>query len=198
VEPFEKTVGSLDASNDGSFLSAGDDMKEIEKPGSLDPLGSTAWVDEDVASAAALAVDAFSVASSMVSDILKEAGIGVGMGKVSSAISQSDDDDEAASAFASSVVTDTNISAKVAGASEVEAFKAEDVRDSEDEWSVVSNGTPSVKSPDSVGNIIGTEMKVMEEEDNADRSLSSFESLSPVVLVKRDIELVQMLELSEL
>merc|ERR1712013_157190 len=165
-----------------------------------------ASVDEDVAAVAAIAVDAFSVASSMVSDILKETGMGADMGKGSSVVSRTNDADEAASTFstiAPSVVTGATIlksedgaeKAKEARVSEVEAVKVEEVSDSEDEWSVVSDAKEPVKSPESASNNNGTKAKVMEEEDKTDRSLSSLEPLSPTVLAKWDTELFQLHEL---
>lgn len=184
-----------------------DEAKEIEKPGTSGSPGNEASVNEDVAAAAALAADAFSVASSMVSDILKETGLGADVGKGSGVISRSNVDDEDASESAPSAVTGATIlkaedgseNAKEAGASGAEAVKVDDVSESEDEWSVVGDEKVPVKSPDSGGDNTGTDAKATEEEeDNADRSLSSLEPLSPVVVAKWDTELVQLHELGEL
>lgn len=134
-------------------------------------------IDEDVAAAVAVAADTFSVASSMVSsmtDILKK------MEEVGT-------DDFAASAGVHSVATGATILKSEDGTEKKEEVsKVEDVGE-EEEWSVVSDDNDKVDHFD-------TETAEAEKETE-DRSLSSVEPLSPVVLAKWDTELHQLHEL---
>lgn len=135
-------------------------------------------VGDDVAAAAAaaIAVDTFSVASSMVSsmtDILKKMDDAAKKGE--EVMSESNVTDDAAS---------TNVPSMVTGATkekedETESPKVEDASD-EDEWSILSDGHVQTK-PDF------SNLKSEEE------PLSS--ALSPVVLAKWDTELHQLHEL---
>lgn len=189
----ENAPRSPAASHDGSFLSEADGngslaeaigrtldvcvaafedaMVDVEKGDiGADSLESSEGKSaiNDVAAAADVAADAFSVASSMVSsmtDVLRkmeesERADGVGEGRA--VMSQSKDDEDAGATVLKSV---DDSEAKR------DAVKVEDA--SEDEWSVVSD----------------------DKKDGVCKSVSSVEPLSPVVLAKWDTELHQLHEL---
>ena len=157
-----------DAMDDVQRVNAGLEGSNKEKSDSKTSVG------DDVAAAAAIAVDTFSVASSMVSsmtDILKKMDDAAKKGE--EVMSESNVTDDAAS---------TNVPSMVTGATkekedETESLKVEDASDEEDEWSILSDGHVQTK-PD---------FSSLKSEDEP---LSSV--LSPVVLAKWDTELHQL------
>lgn len=196
-----------------------DEMKEIEKLGaagpkqecSEKPSDSKAGLDEDEAVAPAVAVDSFSVASSMVSsmsDILKKMDdakkLDVDKGSHAE-LSQSNDANNVASTIVPSVVTGTKSEDDVGKRNNVEAPKVEDVSDGEDEWSILSDVKGQTKHDEDIARAAemagsacsGTETKSTTEYDKTDKSVSSVEPLSPFVLAKWDTELVQLHELGK-
>lgn len=161
-----------DAMDDVQRVNAGLEGSNKEKSDSKTSVG------DDVAAAAAIAVDTFSVASSMVSsmtDILKKMDDAAKKGE--EVMTESNVTDAAAAS--------TNVPSMVTGATkekedETESPKVEDASDEEDEWSILSDGHVQTK-PDF------SNLKSEEE------PLSS--ALSPVVLAKWDTELHQLHEL---
>jgi hypothetical protein len=170
-----------EAMDDVAKVNAGLDGSNKEKS------DGKASVGGDVATAAAIAVDTFSVASSMVSsmtDILKKMDDAAKKGE--EVMSESNITDSA-SANVPSMVTSATIVKSEDGADKdddeeemTKVPKVEDVSDGEDEWSVVSDDKAQTK-PD-FGNLKSEE-----------ESLSS--ALSPIVLAKWDTELHQLHEL---
>lgn len=157
--------------------------------------GSKASTDENAAAAAAFAVDAFSVCSSMVSsnltEVLKRMEEAKKVDDASHAVlSQSYDTADAdASTGVPSVVTGATIL-------KAEMPKVEDASDEEDEWSVVSDDKSQVKNSKTA--VFDWDMgqgTPKAEEEEADKSVSSVEPLSPVLLAKWDTELHQLHEL---
>jgi len=171
-----------EAMDDVQKVNAGLEGSNKEKSDSKTSVG------DDVAAAAAIAVDTFSVASSMVSsmtDILKKMDDAAKKGE--EVMPESNvTADAAASTNVPSMVTGATIVKSEAGTAkekaeeETESPKVEDASDEEDEWSVVSDGNVQTK-PDF------SNLKSEEE------SLSS--AISPVVLAKWDTELHQLHEL---
>jgi len=183
------------------------EMKEIAKAGATGtkespqkPSDSKTSMDEDIA---AVAADAFSVASSMVtsmSDILKKMedakklDDGSGAAPLQANPWVNSADDAAVSADVPSVVIGGTILKSEDGAKKekhVEIPKVEDVSDEEDEWSVISDDKVQSKHDKDVG----TKANATKEDHDTDRSVSSVEPLSPFVLAKWDSELFQMHEL---
>jgi len=186
------------------------EMKEFEKVGAAVPKESPQMssdsktsMDEDVAAVAAVAADAFSVASSMVtnmSDILKKMedtkkpDERSGVAPLQANPWANSGDDAAASADVPSVITSGTVLKSEDGvnkAKHVEIPKVEDVSDEEDEWSVISDEKVQAKH----GEDFGAKTNATKDEQDTDRSVSSVEPLSPFVLAKWDSELFQMHQL---
>eukprot|EP00571_Detonula_confervacea_P013118 CAMPEP_0172310186 /NCGR_PEP_ID=MMETSP1058-20130122/11337_1 /TAXON_ID=83371 /ORGANISM="Detonula confervacea, Strain CCMP 353" /LENGTH=728 /DNA_ID=CAMNT_0013022955 /DNA_START=162 /DNA_END=2348 /DNA_ORIENTATION=- len=148
---------------------------------------------------AAVAADAFSVASSMVSsmsDILKKMDEANKADEASQAVlSQSNGaDDAVASASVASVVTGATILMSEDGIEKkkgVEMPKVEDTSDGEDEWSVIDDDRMQIKHDEDIASALFN----LDESLVSDKSVSSVEPLSPIVLAKWDTELHQLHEL---
>ncbi|KAL7542911.1 hypothetical protein ACHAXR_012759 [Thalassiosira sp. AJA248-18] len=163
-------------------------------------------LDDGVAAAAAVAADAFSVASSMLSsgltDIVKQVDLTDivkqvdGATKKSNDASQSivsqqpNDAGDAASTNVPSVVTGATILKSEDGVekrgegAKAEVPKVEDASDEEDEWSVIDDD-----------NVQAKHKATLFDWDSGDEEKSVSSALSPVVLAKYDTELHQLHEL---
>mmetsp|Transcript_34778 Transcript_34778/g.62621 ORF Transcript_34778/g.62621 Transcript_34778/m.62621 type:complete len:785 (-) Transcript_34778:106-2460(-) len=197
-----------------------DGLEEMEKVGAAASCSgkespqkssdSKTKVDDDLVAAAAVAVDAFSVASSMVSsmtDILKKMDDAKKADDASHAVllQSNGADDAAASTSVPSVVTGATILKSEDGIEKKNSFEMptfEDVIDGEDDWSVISDDKVQVKHDEDIAR--GAEMidSALFNSDistggkvETDKSVSSVEPISPVVLAKWDTELVQLHEL---